>query len=164
MRAGNGFLRPDLADPPAMREDAKILGLVRQNHGEIGDADVLAISGAAKIAAPPCYLCHARISPLYTTRRSASTRWSVQPGEWMRLRDLISGGEAVQVMKRSSSLGLRLRAHLATRVVPLQGHKVASGVLIVFKHRESEALRAAFHRAGKRAPRGPNGTLQQQAA
>jgi hypothetical protein len=88
----------------------------------------------------------------------------LQPGEWMRLRDLIGGGEAVQVMERSGSRGLRLWDHLATRVVPLQDRKVASGVLMVFGHRESEALRTALRRAGKRAPRGANGTLPQQAA
>lgn len=76
---------------------------------------------------------------------------ALQPGEWMRLRDLIGGGEPVQVMERSGSRGLRLWDHVATRLVPLRGHTVASGVLMVFDHRESEALRAALRRLGKRA-------------
>jgi hypothetical protein len=75
----------------------------------------------------------------------------------MRLRDLIGGGEPAQVMERSGSRGLRLWDHLATRVVPLQGRKVASGVLMVFGHRESEALRAALRRIRRRAPREADG-------
>lgn len=90
-------------------------------------------------------LRHARISLCEVS--------GLQPGEWMRLRDLISGGEPVQVMERSVSRSLRLWDHVAKRVVPLRGHQVASGVLMVFDHRESEALRAALCRIRKRAPR-----------
>jgi len=45
-------------------------------------------------------LRHARIGLYEVT--------ALQPGAWMRLRDLIGGGEAVQVMERSGSRGMRL--------------------------------------------------------
>ena len=90
-------------------------------------------------------LRHSRVSLYEVT--------AVQPAEWVRLRDLIGGGEPVQVMERSGSRGLRLWDHIATRVVPMRQHSVVSGVLMVFDHRESEALRAALRRIRSRASR-----------
>lgn len=74
----------------------------------------------------------------------------IKPGEWIRLRDLVCGGEPVQVMERLGSEGVRLWDHVASRVVPLRGRNVLGGVLMGFDHRDSEGLQAGLRRVGKR--------------
>jgi hypothetical protein len=89
-------------------------------------------------------------------RRSVMSLYEVStlvPGESMVLRDLVRGGEPVRVMEKRGSQGLRQWDRVATRVIPLRQHAVASGTLMVFDHRTSEALLAALRRVRKKAPR-----------
>lgn len=88
-------------------------------------------------------------------RRSVISLYEVSglvPGESLLLRDLVRGGEPVRVMEKSGSRGLRQWDHVATRVVPLRQHHVASGVLMVFDRKGSDALLAALGRIRERAP------------
>ncbi len=74
------------------------------------------------------------------------------PGESMVLRDLVRGSEPVRVMEKRGSRGLRQWDRVAARVIPLRQHAVASGTLMVFDHRTSDALLAALRRVRKKAP------------
>ena len=88
-------------------------------------------------------------------RRSVMSLYEVSdlvPGESIVLRDLVRGGEPVRVMEKRGSQGLRQWDRVATRVIPLRHHTVASGTLMVFDHRTSDALLAALRRMRKKVP------------
>ena len=84
-------------------------------------------------------------------RRSAISLHEVSdvlPGESMRLRDLVRGGEPVRVLERSGTRGLRRWDRVATRVVPLRGGAVIGGTLLAFDREASEQLLALLRGAG----------------
>lgn len=88
-------------------------------------------------------------------RRSVMSLYEVSelvPGESMMLRDLVRGGEPMRVIEKLGSQGLRQWDRVATRVVPMRQHAVASGTLMVFDHPTSETLLAALRRVRKKAP------------
>src|SRR3712207_4102666 len=75
------------------------------------------------------------------------------PGQSMRLRDLVRGGEPVRVSEKRGSEGLRRWDRIATRVVPLRGVAVISGTLMLFEHEAGEALLASLRKIRTKAPR-----------
>jgi hypothetical protein len=75
------------------------------------------------------------------------------PGESTQLRDLIRGGEAVRVLEKLGSQGLRQWDRVATRVIPLREGAVISGTLMLFEHDISEALLASLRKTRTEAPR-----------
>jgi hypothetical protein len=87
----------------------------------------------------------------------------VVPGESMRLRDLVRGGEPVRVLERSGTRSLRQWDRLATRVIPLPGGAVISGTLLAFNQEMSEQLLALLRGAGGDAPGLPAGIAEELA-
>jgi len=74
-------------------------------------------------------------------------------GESMLLRDLIRGGEPVQVMEKSGSQGLRQWDRIATRVIPLRDRSVISGTLMRLDHEASDILKERLAKIARKRVR-----------
>lgn len=80
----------------------------------------------------------------------------VEPGSGFRVRDLIQGGEPVQVSERSASQTLKQWDRIDARVVQDGGKHLLSGGVLSFTMQAADDLVRGLRRTeGKRSPRTP---------
>lgn len=75
----------------------------------------------------------------------------VRVGKSLLVRDLLRGGEPVQVSERTATQSLKQWDRIAARLVEERGKMVFGGGLLPFDQELSETLLMALRRAGKRA-------------
>src|SRR3954471_24326216 len=103
------------------------------------------------------------MTALQTSSMSLYEVSDITPGQSLRARDLIRGGEPVLVRERSATQSLRPWDRIAARIVPNGDRLVLGGGLLVFTREGSELLDAGL-REGlgrmkrlRRPPRGRRG-------
>ena len=79
---------------------------------------------------------------------------AIEPGVGFLARDLIRGGDPVQVRERTASRTLGPWDRIGVRIIPVSGHRILAGGLLSFTAEATSALLEALRLGqGKRGPR-----------
>lgn len=79
---------------------------------------------------------------------------AIEPGVGFLARDLIRGGEPVQVRERTASRTLSPWDRIGARIIPVSGHMILAGGLLSFSAEATSSLLEALRLGkGKRSPR-----------